>query len=58
MEGYTLEWDWNDHTINRKWSGQVGINHHNGSLPGHKGYIWGRVNFLGLLGMGLGNRKA
>ena len=30
VEDYTLEWDWDDHTINRKWSGQVGIDHHNG----------------------------
>ena len=41
VEGYTLEWDWDDHTIHRKWSCQVGIDHHNGGLPGHKGYIWG-----------------
>ena len=40
MEGYTLELDWDDHTIHRKWSGQVGIDHHNGGgHPGQKGYI-------------------
>ena len=54
VEGYTLECDWDSHTINRKWSGQVGIDHHNGGLPGHKGYIWGEGDFPEAAGDGVG----